>query len=35
VTIDEATAFAEAGAEPREGSLLTEVYADGGSRWRN
>jgi pyruvate dehydrogenase E1 component alpha subunit len=33
--IDEATEFAKAGAEPGEGSLLTEVYADGGSRWRN
>jgi TPP-dependent pyruvate/acetoin dehydrogenase alpha subunit len=33
--IDAATEFAKAGAEPGEGSLLTEVYADGGSRWRN
>jgi pyruvate dehydrogenase E1 component alpha subunit len=33
--IDQATEFARAGAEPGEGSLFTEVYADGGSRWRN
>jgi pyruvate dehydrogenase E1 component alpha subunit len=33
--IDEATEFAKGGQEPSEGSLLTEVYADGGSRWRN
>ena len=33
--IDAATEFAKAGEEPDEGSLLTEVYADGGSRWRN
>ena len=33
--IDAATEFAKAGAEPGEASLLTEVYADGGSRWRN
>jgi pyruvate dehydrogenase E1 component alpha subunit len=33
--IDAATEFAKAGREPGEGSLLTEVYADGGSRWRN
>jgi pyruvate dehydrogenase E1 component alpha subunit len=33
--IDAATEFAKAGREPNEGSLLTEVYADGGSRWRN
>jgi pyruvate dehydrogenase E1 component alpha subunit len=33
--IDEATEFAKGGAEPGEGSLMTEVYADGGSRWRN
>jgi TPP-dependent pyruvate/acetoin dehydrogenase alpha subunit len=33
--IDAATEFAKAGAEPGEGALLTEVYADGGSRWRN
>jgi TPP-dependent pyruvate/acetoin dehydrogenase alpha subunit len=33
--IDDATEFAKAGAEPGEASLLTEVYADGGSRWRN
>ncbi|MDH3189315.1 MAG: thiamine pyrophosphate-dependent dehydrogenase E1 component subunit alpha [Acidimicrobiia bacterium] len=33
--IDAATEFAKAGAEPGESSLMTEVYADGGSRWRN
>jgi pyruvate dehydrogenase E1 component alpha subunit len=33
--IDAATEFAKAGNEPGEGSLMTEVYADGGSRWRN
>ena len=33
--IDAATEFAKAGTEPGEASLLTEVYADGGSRWRN
>jgi pyruvate dehydrogenase E1 component alpha subunit len=33
--IDQATEFAKAGAEPDEGSLLTEVWADGGSAWRN
>ena len=33
--IDAATEFAKAGREPGESTLLTEVYADGGSRWRN
>ena len=33
--IDAATAFAQFGEEPGEASLLTQVYADGGSRWRN
>jgi len=33
--IDAATEFAKAGREPGEESLLTDVYADGGSRWRN
>jgi pyruvate dehydrogenase E1 component alpha subunit len=33
--VDTATEFAKAGREPDEGSLMTEVYADGGSRWRN
>ncbi|MGD2101611.1 MAG: thiamine pyrophosphate-dependent dehydrogenase E1 component subunit alpha [Acidimicrobiia bacterium] len=33
--IDAATEFAKSGREPGEASLLTEVYADGGSRWRN
>jgi TPP-dependent pyruvate/acetoin dehydrogenase alpha subunit len=33
--VDTATEFAKAGAEPGEASLLTEVFADGGSAWRN
>jgi pyruvate dehydrogenase E1 component alpha subunit len=33
--IDAATEFAKAGREPGEEALLTDVYADGGSRWRN
>jgi pyruvate dehydrogenase E1 component alpha subunit len=33
--INAATEFAKAGREPDEGSLLTDVFADGGSRWRN
>jgi pyruvate dehydrogenase E1 component alpha subunit len=33
--IDSATHVAMLGDEPGEASLLTEVYADGGSRWRN
>jgi hypothetical protein len=33
--VDAATEFAKAGREPGGASLLTEVYADGGSRWRN
>ena len=33
--VDTATEFAKAGREPGEGSLHTEVYADGGSEWRN
>jgi len=33
--IDAATEFAKAGAEPGEGSLFTEVWADGGAKWRN
>ena len=33
--VDAATEFAKAGREPGEDSLLTEVYADGGSAWRN
>ena len=35
LAVDEATEFAKAGADPGEGSLLTEVFADGGSQWRN
>jgi pyruvate dehydrogenase E1 component alpha subunit len=34
-TIDSATEFAKAGTEPGPDALMTEVYADGGSRWRN
>jgi pyruvate/2-oxoglutarate/acetoin dehydrogenase E1 component/TPP-dependent pyruvate/acetoin dehydrogenase alpha subunit len=34
-SIDDATEFAKSGREPGEDALLTEVYADGGSRWRN
>ena len=34
-TIEAATEFAKAGREPGAASLLTEVFADGGSRWRN
>jgi TPP-dependent pyruvate/acetoin dehydrogenase alpha subunit len=33
--IDEATEFARGGEEPGEASLMTQVYADGGSSWRN
>jgi pyruvate dehydrogenase E1 component alpha subunit len=33
--IDTATEFAKAGDEPGEGALMTDVYADGGSAWRN
>jgi pyruvate dehydrogenase E1 component alpha subunit len=33
--VDAATEFAKAGSIPGEESLMTEVYADGGSRWRN
>ena len=33
--IENATEFAKGGAEPGEGALMTEVYADGGARWRN
>ncbi len=33
--IDAATEFAKSGREPGEDSLLTEVFSDGGSRWRN
>lgn len=33
--IDAATEEAKAGAEPGEASLLTEVWSDGGSAWRN
>ncbi|HEY4607215.1 MAG TPA: thiamine pyrophosphate-dependent enzyme, partial [Acidimicrobiia bacterium] len=33
--VDAATEFAKAGLEPGEDVLLSDVYADGGSRWRN
>jgi acetoin:2,6-dichlorophenolindophenol oxidoreductase subunit alpha len=33
--VDAATEFAKAGAEPREASLMSEVWANGGSQWRN
>lgn len=33
--IDAATEFAKAGRVPGEETLLSEVYADGGSAWRN
>ena len=33
--IDAATEFAKAGARPGEHALLTDVWADGGSSWRN
>jgi acetoin:2,6-dichlorophenolindophenol oxidoreductase subunit alpha len=33
--VDAATEFAKSGSEPGESVLMTEVYADGGSRWRN
>ena len=34
-SVDEATEFAKAGAVPGDDVLLTEVWADGGSEWRN
>lgn len=33
--VDAATEFAKSGLEPGEGALMTEVWADGGSAWRN
>ncbi len=33
--VDSATEFAKSGREPGEESLMADVYADGGSRWRN
>ncbi|MPZ54285.1 MAG: pyruvate dehydrogenase (acetyl-transferring) E1 component subunit alpha, partial [Acidimicrobiia bacterium] len=33
--VDEATEFAKAGALPSEDVLMTDVWADGGSSWRN
>ena len=33
--VDAATEFAKSGAEPGEAVLMTDVWADGGSQWRN
>jgi pyruvate dehydrogenase E1 component alpha subunit len=33
--VDAATEFAKAGREPGPEVLMTDVYADGGSAWRN
>ncbi len=33
--VDAATEFAKSGAEPGEAALMTDVWADGGSQWRN
>ncbi len=33
--VEEATAFAKAGERPTEQVLMTDVWADGGSSWRN
>jgi acetoin:2,6-dichlorophenolindophenol oxidoreductase subunit alpha len=33
--VDEATDFAKSAAEPDGSTLMTEVWADGGSSWRN
>jgi TPP-dependent pyruvate/acetoin dehydrogenase alpha subunit len=33
--VDAATEFAKAGAHPGEEGLMTDVWADGSSRWRN
>ncbi len=33
--IDAATEFAKAGNEPGEAALMTDVWSDGGSQWRN
>ena len=33
--VDEATEFAKSGATPGEEHLMTDVWADGGSAWRN
>jgi pyruvate dehydrogenase E1 component alpha subunit len=33
--VDEATEFAKAGPVPDEGDLMTDMWADGGSAWRN
>jgi acetoin:2,6-dichlorophenolindophenol oxidoreductase subunit alpha len=33
--VDAATEFAKAGVEPGEAALMTDVWADGGSQWRN
>ena len=33
--VEQATVFAKEGAKPGEGALMTDVWADGGSAWRN
>ena len=33
--VDQATEFAKAGSPPGEEHLMTDVWADGGSQWRN
>lgn len=33
--VDEATEFAKSGRPPDESALMTDVWADGGSAWRN
>jgi pyruvate dehydrogenase E1 component alpha subunit len=33
--VDAATDFAKGGDVPGEGALMTDVWADGGSAWRN
>jgi len=33
--VDDATEFAKASSPPGEDVLLTQVWADGGSAWRN
>ena len=33
--VDEATEFAKAGRHPGEEHLMSDVWADGGSAWRN
>jgi len=33
--VDEATEFAKGGSHPGPEHLMTDVWADGGSAWRN